>query len=213
MKQKPRGQKYRNLSVRRASPSIYYQRCIGERRVRFSTKTDDWDQAVAVRDLYEKNRGLGGARFFTISVPRFGEAAERYLSEAIGHLATTTQSDRTVLLRPTGLLTLYWGSTRIDQISKAALLEWWAAEVTGRGRMHKTGLNLARGRLCRMFRVGPGESGRRGSSRLRTRETVTYSSFSRLLRAFKGPIRRFPQNDHARNRTETPRIEADGLNW
>jgi integrase len=30
---------------------------------------------------------------------------------------------------------------RIDQITKASLLEWWAAEVTGRGRAHKTGMN------------------------------------------------------------------------
>ncbi len=141
MRKKPSGQKYRNLYVRAGSCSIYYQRRAGDVRVRFATKTDDWDHAAAVRDLYEQRRGIGGARIFTVSVPRFGEAAERYLREAIGHLASMTQSDRTLLLRPTGLLTRYWGSTRIDQITKGALLEWWAAEVTGRGRVHKTGMN------------------------------------------------------------------------
>jgi integrase len=46
-----------------------------------------------------------------------------------------------VLLGPKGLLTRYWGGTRIDQITKGALLEWWATAVTGRGRAHKTGMN------------------------------------------------------------------------
>jgi integrase len=141
MRKKPSGQKYRNLYARAGSCSIYYQRHVGDVRVRFSAKTDDWDQAAAVRDLYEQRRGVGTAMFPAATVPSFGEAADRYLHESTGHLASTTQSDRTLLLGPKGLLTRYWGTTRIDQITKGALLEWWAAEVTGRGRAHKTGMN------------------------------------------------------------------------
>ena len=141
MRKKPSGQKYRNLYARAGSCSIYYQRHVDDRRVRISTMTDDWDHAAAVRDLYEQRRGIGTAMFAAATVPSFGEAAERYLRESTSHLAATTQKDRTGFLRPTGLLTRYWGATRIDQITKGALLEWWAAEVTGRGRASKTGMN------------------------------------------------------------------------
>jgi len=141
MRKKPSGQKYRNLYAREGSCSIYYQRHVDDRRVRFSTMTDDWDHAAAVRDLFEQRGGVGMGMFAAATVPSFGEAAERYLRESTGHLAATTQDDRTCLLRPMGLLTRYWGATRIDQITKGALLEWWATEVTGRGRAHKTGMN------------------------------------------------------------------------
>jgi integrase len=141
MRKKPSGQKYRNLYARAGSCSIYYQRHVDDLRVRFSTMTDDWDQAAAVRDLYERRRGVGTAMFLAATVPSFGEAAERYLRESTGHLAATTQSDRALFLGPNGLITRYWGGTRIDQITKGALLEWWATAVTGRGRAHKTGMN------------------------------------------------------------------------
>ncbi len=141
MRKKPSGQKYRNLCVRAGSCSIYYQRHVDDRRVRFSTKTDDWDQAAVVRDLYEQRAGVGMAMFLAATVPSFREAADRYLRESTGHLAATTQSDRALMLGPKGLLTRYWGGTRIDQITKGALLEWWATAVTDRGRTHKTGMN------------------------------------------------------------------------
>jgi len=100
MRKKPNSLKYRNLCVRAGSCSIYYQRHVDDRRVRFSTKTDDWDQAAAVRDLYEQRRGVGTGMFPAATVPSFGEAAERYLREAAGHLAATTQNDRNLLLAP-----------------------------------------------------------------------------------------------------------------
>ena len=49
MKRKPSGQKYRNLYAR--SGVIYYERRAGGRRIKLSTKTDDWNEAAAFRDL------------------------------------------------------------------------------------------------------------------------------------------------------------------
>ena len=57
MRKKPNGRKYRNLVSRGAV--IYYERVTDGRRIRFSTETSDWDQAAAVRDLYEERRGIG----------------------------------------------------------------------------------------------------------------------------------------------------------
>ena len=48
MKPKPRGTKYRNLTAR--AGTIYYQRVVGERRIRLSLETDDWAVAAAARD-------------------------------------------------------------------------------------------------------------------------------------------------------------------
>ena len=55
VKRKPKGAKYRNLSAR--GGVIYYERVWNGRRYCFSTRTTDWDQAAAVRDLYEQRRG------------------------------------------------------------------------------------------------------------------------------------------------------------
>jgi integrase len=79
-------------------------------------------------------------------VPTFAELADRYL-EWTNHLAPTTQNDRTTLLRsasperPEGALCAYFGRLPVDEIRKPLLLEWWHAEVEGRGRSQKTGRN------------------------------------------------------------------------
>ena len=44
MKPKPQGPKYRNLTAR--GTTIYYQRRVGGRRIRFSCNTNDWAEAV-----------------------------------------------------------------------------------------------------------------------------------------------------------------------
>ena len=68
MKSKPTGPKYRNLIVR--GSIIYFQRRVGQRRVRFSCKTDDWQLAaeiaqsapVAVRGVKRAlNRTMGAS--------------------------------------------------------------------------------------------------------------------------------------------------------
>ena len=79
-------------------------------------------------------------------MPKFAELADRYL-EWTTHLAPTTQDDRRSLLRavsserPEGALRAYFGRLPVDEIRKPLLLEWWAAEVEGKGRAAKTGRN------------------------------------------------------------------------
>jgi hypothetical protein len=74
----------------------------------------------------------------------FGE--KRYLEWAT-HLARTTQEDRRGMLRtasqdlPEDALRAYFGRMPVDEIRKPLLLEWWAAEVEGKGRAAKTGRN------------------------------------------------------------------------
>jgi integrase len=128
------------------SPSNYARRVLNERvwkgrRFCFSTKANDWDQAAAVRDLYEARKGIGSRLLSALEVPRFAEFGERYLREATGHLAATTLEDRVGLLRPEGPLTAYFGSYRLDDIRRATLLEWWHAEVEAKGLAQKTGKN------------------------------------------------------------------------
>ena len=137
MRKRPKGRKYRNLSVR--GGAIYYERLIDGRRVRFSTKTDDWELAAVVRDAYEERKGVGTAAFLA-SVPIFAETAARYLEEGTEHLAGTTLDDRHGHLGPEGILTAYFGPLPIDEISTTRLAEWWYAEVQGKGRSERTGL-------------------------------------------------------------------------
>ena len=79
-------------------------------------------------------------------MPKFADLADRYL-EWMAHLAPTTQDSRRALLRtasskrPEGALRAYFGRMPVDEIRKPLLLEWWAAEVEGRGRAAKTGRN------------------------------------------------------------------------
>ena len=102
MRAKPKGAKFRNLTAR--SGVIYYQREVGGRRIRFSTATTDWNQAAAVRDLYEQRKGIGTAAFSTVEIPTFSEFSERYLTEDTSHLTPTTRGDLNSYLRGGGLL-------------------------------------------------------------------------------------------------------------
>jgi hypothetical protein len=137
MKSKPKGAKYRNLTAR--SGVIYYQREVGGRRIRFSTATTDWDQAAAVRDLYEQRKGIGAAAFSTVEVPTFSEFSGRYLTEDTSHLAPTTRSDLDSYLREGGPLLGFFGGDRLDAITVPRLREWWNQEVILAGRSVKTG--------------------------------------------------------------------------
>jgi integrase len=137
MKSKPTGRKYRNLVARNGV--IYYKRVIDGKRRRFSTKTADWAEAAAMRDLYEQRRTLGRIPNGR-SAPKFADLAERYLREATAHLADSTREDREHHLGPNGILTRYFGAMRADQITRASLLEWWHAAVEESGRDEKTGL-------------------------------------------------------------------------
>jgi len=111
MKRKPPGAKYRNLTAR--GGSIYYQRRVGKRRIRFSCKTNDWNAAAAVARLYEEKKNIGRLPFATAEAPRFAEFAQRYLDEDTSHLAATTRSDRYSYLRENGPLVGFFGSHRL----------------------------------------------------------------------------------------------------
>ena len=137
MRKKPKGQRYRNLSPRRGA--IYYERLWNGRRYCFSTKTTDWDQAVAVRDLYDERKGIGKTLFVSGEVPKFQEFAKRYLEEDIAHLASTTRKERERELGADGLLVPYFGSIRLDEISASEIRQWWTLNVQAANRSTKTG--------------------------------------------------------------------------
>lgn len=138
MKTKPIGPKFRNLSAR--GGVIYYESEAGGERVKFSTKTADWNEAAAVRDLWLLRRATEQPK--RAGAPLFAEIAERYLREAAAHLSGSTREDRERVLAPAGTLTRYFGATRIDAIRRATLLDWWHREVEGQGRHERTGLTF-----------------------------------------------------------------------
>jgi hypothetical protein len=137
MRAKPQGRKYRNLIAR--GGSIYFERVIDGERKRFSTKTADWNQAAATRDLYEQRRAQGKTPTRG-AAPKFADLAERYLREATAHLAGSTREDRGAQLGPDGILTRYFGPMRADEVTRAVLLAWWHSAVEDAGRDEKTGL-------------------------------------------------------------------------
>jgi hypothetical protein len=100
---KPKGTKYRNLN--RHGAVIYYDRTVKGRRISFSTRTSDWNEAAAVRDLYEERRGVGTGMAPPREAPRFSDFSQRYLTESMGHLAPSTQDDRRAMLGPESGLT------------------------------------------------------------------------------------------------------------
>jgi hypothetical protein len=103
MKAKPRGLKYRNLHAR--SDSIYYERVWQGKRFRFSTKTDDWDKAASVRDLWEERKGVGRLGMaLRAEAPRFAEFATKYLEEDTARLAPTTKREREHALAESGAI-------------------------------------------------------------------------------------------------------------
>jgi hypothetical protein len=118
MKAKPRGPKYRNLTLR--GGVIYYERLAHGRRIRISTKTASWEDASAFRDAFEAHKGIGKVPFFAGEVPRFSEFAARYLAEDTSHLASTTRGDRARYLRPSGPVVAPLGAWRLDEITPFA---------------------------------------------------------------------------------------------
>jgi integrase len=139
MRRKPAGVKYRNLHARRGGV-IYYERVVNGRRIKFSTKSTNWTEAAAFRDLYEERKALGSSAALSAKIPRFAEFAERYLEEDTGHLAPTTRRDRKhSYLRPDGLLLSFFGSQRIDDIDVPMIRGWWNLEIVATERTVKTG--------------------------------------------------------------------------
>ncbi len=137
MRKRPKGAKYRNLTAR--SGVIYYERVVGKKRIKLSTKTDDWNEAAAVRDLYEQKKHIGSAAFHGGDLPTLEEFAQRYLEEDTAHLAPTTRKDRRSYLREDGPLIGFFGRRKLDDISPPQLREWWNQEVTRASRSTRTG--------------------------------------------------------------------------
>lgn len=138
MKSKAKGPKYRNLFARRGV--IYYERELHGRRIKLSTKTASWEDAAAFRDLYEQAKGIGRLPFLPADVPTFGDLATRYLETGMAHLAGSTREDREKHLRPGGIVTRYFAALKVDEITRATLLEWWHLDVEARNRHERTGL-------------------------------------------------------------------------
>ena len=138
MKPKPKRERYRNLTAR--GDTIYYQRRVGQQRIRFSCETADWETAAQVRDLYEARKRIGQAHPI-LEVRTFAQVAERYLKTARQYLAESSYEDRVYLLAETGAVGRYFGRMRLETITRGVLLDWWEREVEGIGRAHRTGLN------------------------------------------------------------------------
>jgi integrase len=142
MKKKDR----RNLYLR--GDAIYYQRVVEGARIRFSTKTTDWDKAAQARDLYEARKRIGTLQPIVIECPRFAALADQFLkaekkratSDGEG-CAVTTLDDLSSLLREKGPILPHLGVLRVDEIRRAHLAAWWEAEVVGRELAYQTGLN------------------------------------------------------------------------
>src|SRR5262245_49420080 len=137
MRAKPRGKKYRNLTAR--AGVIYYERVIDGKRTKRSTHSDDWDQAAETRDLFEKRREEEKERALVQEAPTLRAFAQRYLDEDTSHLAPTTKRDRKHSLRKDGPLLAFFGDTRLDEITPAALREWWGREIERRKFTLRTG--------------------------------------------------------------------------
>ena len=121
IRKKPSGRKYRNLSARERDGAIYYERMWRGRRICFSTNTTDWIEAAAVRDLYEKKKGIGQSARIHVDPPRFEDFAPRYLAEDTDHLAPTSLYERTLALKPSGPLLPFFGPYRLDEVTKGII--------------------------------------------------------------------------------------------
>src|SRR4029453_1226223 len=106
---------------------IYYQRRVGKRRIRFSTETNDWEQASAVARLYEEKKGIGHPGFVIVESPKLREFAKRHIEEDTGLLAATTLVGRRQPLSEGGPIMPFLGDRRIDEITGPVLREWWGA--------------------------------------------------------------------------------------
>jgi integrase len=139
MKAKPRGRRHRNLYVR--GGVICYERLVDGRRIRFSTRTADWDEAASVRDLYEARHAVGRRRESHAEPTTFAEFAARYLVEDTDHLAATTRSDRARMLKHDGVLLGYFGMMRLDEITAPAIRDYWSRHVLQADRKESAGKN------------------------------------------------------------------------
>ena len=136
MKKKPKGRKYRNLYAR--GDVVYYERWIGDERIRRSCDTSDWDEAVAVRDLLESRKGLDNPRLRALKPPTFSESSTRYLAEDTNRLAPTTRGDRPGYFREDGPLA-FFKDLPLDEIDAPMLHRWWTAEIESRDLSISTG--------------------------------------------------------------------------
>jgi integrase len=138
MRRKPKGSRYRNLYTR--SDVIYYERVLSGKKIKLSTKTNDWDTAAEFRDRYEAWKGIGRVPFYAGDIPKFREFAERYLAEDTSHLAETTRSDRHSYLRERGPLLAFFRDRPLDEIDAPLIREWWNQEILGSSsRAERTG--------------------------------------------------------------------------
>jgi len=115
------------------------------KHVRSSCETDDWARAETVRDLYGAKKGIGRVPAPILEeAPRFKDLAKRYLKTAT-HLAESMRADRELHLAEDGQLVAHFEERRVDEIIRGDILEWWEAEIVGRGRAINTGLNSLAG--------------------------------------------------------------------
>ena len=78
-----------------------------------SARSTDWDEAAVVRDLYEQRKGIDRGLVPLADVPRFAEFAERYLRDAMGHLAASTREEPAEPAEARGSLDRpFWRSAR-----------------------------------------------------------------------------------------------------
>lgn len=147
-RERPKGAKYRNLYAG-AGGVVWYERRIGTRvvdgkrvggnRLRESTETTDWDEAVAFRVEFERRLGIADDPERLSDVPTLAAFAKRYLDEDTGHLAATTRVDLSRYLAADGPILARLGNRRLDAITPALLREWWALEVEAEKRSLSTG--------------------------------------------------------------------------
>jgi len=141
-------------SVYKRKNGVYYtkMRNADGELVRISTRTRDRDEALRVLARLEADdRQRGSTPSVDKPAPGFSELALRLLREGCRHLAKTTRDERERALCPKrGHLAVYFGSTPVNQIGRARLMEWWEREVQGKGRASKTGF-LALDHLSAVF--------------------------------------------------------------
>src|SRR5262249_34387343 len=126
MKKKPKGAQFKHLTA--LERLIYYQRRIGKKRIRFSTKTNDWEEASSVARLYEEKKGIGRPGCVIVESPTLRDFATRYLEQdAAAALAPSTLASQTYHLSENGPILPMLGGRRLDEISRAILHEWWIA--------------------------------------------------------------------------------------
>jgi len=139
MTKRPKGRKYRNLHLYRGS--IWYERIWKGQRICKDTKTTDWQEAAAIRDLYEQAKGIGILVVLPDEAPTFAEMAKRYLAEALPHAKPSYRYAHTAWLSEQGHLVRHFGPIRLDEIRRAHVVDWWHQTVEARGKSERTGRN------------------------------------------------------------------------